>query len=69
LIIDHQIYILELPSQYPDLNPIENPWFELKRAVDRSRQKDVKDLEIFCMEKLSKIPPNVLQYDIVLLSH
>ncbi|MBN3278646.1 TCB1 transposase, partial [Polyodon spathula] len=40
-------------------NPIENLWFELKRAVHKRRLKDIKDLERFCMEERSKIPSNV----------
>ena len=58
-LIDHKINILQWPSQSPDLNPIENLWFQLKRAVHKRRPKDIKDLERFCMEEWSKIPPNV----------
>ena len=42
-----------------NLNPIENMWSELKRAVHKRKPKDMKDLERFCMEEWSKIPPNV----------
>ena len=41
------------------LEPIENLWFELKRAVRMRTLKDIKDLEIFCMAEWSKIPPSV----------
>ena len=34
-------------------------WSELKRAVHKHKPKDMKDLERFCMEEWSKIPPNV----------
>ncbi|MGH0165600.1 UNVERIFIED_CONTAM: hypothetical protein FKN15_052999 [Acipenser sinensis] len=51
--------MLQWPSQSPDLNSIENLWFQLKRAVHKHRLKDIKDLEKFCMEEWSKIPPNV----------
>jgi hypothetical protein len=38
----------------PDLNPIENLWFELKRAVHMQRQRISK-----IWKNQSKIPPNV----------
>jgi hypothetical protein len=33
------------------LNAIENLWFELKKAVHKSRRMDIKDLEIFYVEE------------------
>ena len=45
--------------QSPDFNPIEYMRSELKRAVHKHKPKDMKDLEKFCMEEWSKIPPNV----------
>ncbi|CDQ63972.1 unnamed protein product [Oncorhynchus mykiss] len=32
-----KINILQLPTQFPDLKPIENMWFEIISAVHRSR--------------------------------
>jgi hypothetical protein len=43
-----------------DMKPIENLWFELKRAVHKRRPKDIKDLEVSFMVEWSKIPPNVM---------
>ena len=34
-------------------------WSELKRAVHKRKPEDMKDLERFCMEQWSKVPPNV----------
>ena len=33
LFADNNIDIMLCPSQYPDLNPIENLWTEVKKAV------------------------------------
>ena len=55
---ENKIKVSQWPSQSPDLNPNEKMWSELKRAV-HNRKPDMKDLERFCMEEWSKIPPNV----------
>ena len=45
------IKVLELPSQSPGLNSIENLWREMKR-----QSRNLKDLERICKEKWTKIP-------------
>uniref|UniRef100_A0A8C5LZY6 Tc1-like transposase DDE domain-containing protein n=1 Tax=Leptobrachium leishanense TaxID=445787 RepID=A0A8C5LZY6_9ANUR len=46
-----KIRVLEWLSQSPDLNPIENLWSDLKRAVHRRCPRNLTDLECFCKEK------------------
>ena len=48
--------VLELPSQSPDLNPIENQWYDLKIAVHQQNPSNLKELEQFCIEEWAKIP-------------
>lgn len=55
----HRIKLLPWPSQFPDLNPIENLWSELKRRVQRRGPRSLDDLEILCKEEWSKIPLSV----------
>uniref|UniRef100_A0A8C5MW04 Transposase n=1 Tax=Leptobrachium leishanense TaxID=445787 RepID=A0A8C5MW04_9ANUR len=48
--------ILEWPSQSPDLNPIENLWWDLKKAVAVHKPKNVTELEAFAHDEWVKIP-------------
>ncbi|MBN3272188.1 TCB1 transposase, partial [Polyodon spathula] len=48
--------VLEWPSQSPDLNPIENLWYDLKIAVHQRNPSNLKELEQFCLEEWAKIP-------------
>ena len=48
--------VLEWPSQSLDLNPIENLWWALKKAVARRRPKNLTELEAIAKEEWAKIP-------------
>ena len=44
---DNQINVLELPSQSPNLNPIENLWHKLKTQVKQRNPRNLRNLEEF----------------------
>ena len=50
------LHVLEWPSQIPDLNPIENLWYDLKITVHQRNSSNLKQLEKFCPEEWAKIP-------------
>ena len=53
--------VLDWPSQSPDLNPIENLWWDLKKAVAARRPKNLGDLETIAHEEWAKIPTHRCQ--------
>ena len=50
------VNVLEWPSQSPDLNPIENMWYDLKIALHQQNPSNLKELEQFCLEESATIP-------------
>ena len=44
------------PCQSPDLNPIENLWYDLKIAIYQEDPSNLKELEQFSFEERVKIP-------------
>lgn len=53
---EQHLRVMEWPSQSPDLNPIENLWWDLKKAVRARRPSNLCELEQFCKEEWGKIP-------------
>ena len=49
------INVLVWSSQSPDLNPIENPWHNLKIAVHQHSPCNLTELEQFCTEEWANI--------------
>ena len=47
--------VLEWPSQSPDLNPIENLWYDLMISVHQPKPSNLKELEQVCLEEWAKI--------------
>ena len=48
---DRSLNVLELPTQSPDLNPIEHHWRDLKIAVHRRSPSNLIELERICREE------------------
>lgn len=59
----NNVTTLEWPAQSPDLNPIENLWMVLKRAISsRSPSpQTVADLQVVIQEEWKKIPKGDVQ--------
>lgn len=52
---------MDWPSESPDLNITENLWNDLKKSVHAQKPSNLTELEMFCKEEWSKIPPSRIQ--------
>jgi hypothetical protein len=60
-LLQNKICLLELPSQSPDLNPIEMLWHDLNRMVHTRHPNNNAKLKQFCKEEWSKFLQTVVQ--------
>ena len=51
-----RLNVFEWPSQRLDLNPIENPWYDLKIVIHQRNPSNLKELDQFCLEEWEKNP-------------
>jgi hypothetical protein len=55
------IRVLEWPSRFPDLNPIEHLWAYMKRRLAELAPKNIDQLKSFLIEIWYTIPQEFLQ--------
>lgn len=56
---DHDVQVLDWPSQSPDLNPIENLWEILDREVRKKNPSNLTELEQILKSEWEKIPLDI----------
>jgi transposase len=61
---EKEVKILDWPANSPDLNPIENMWGILKRAVELRSPKTLAELEAFAIDEWRKIPLQIIRNSI-----
>lgn len=52
---DHEVELIEMPPYSPDLNPTENLWAVLKKAIDKRGPRTMRQLTKIVTEEWSKI--------------
>jgi transposase len=63
---ENRVRIMDWPPQSPDLNPIENLWFEVKNAVRRKPEpSNLRELDVLVQEAWYEIPPELCRQLIV----
>lgn len=56
----NQVLLLPWPSQSPDLNPIENLWYILKRNIYRAKPQTLEQLKAAAEKEWTEIAPEYL---------
>ncbi len=51
-----KVMVMEWPSMYPDLNPIEHMWGILKRKVEKPHVSNIQQLRDVIMEEWKRMP-------------
>ena len=58
LLSENNVNVLQWPSQFPDLSPIENLWLFLKIQIQKRALANINNLKTICQEEWYKIPTN-----------
>ncbi len=51
-----KVKVMEWPSMFPDLNPIEHMWGILKRKVEKHHVSNIQQLHDVIMEEWKRMP-------------
>uniref|UniRef100_A0A3P8TRH0 Tc1-like transposase DDE domain-containing protein n=1 Tax=Amphiprion percula TaxID=161767 RepID=A0A3P8TRH0_AMPPE len=54
---DNSLCHTSRPAQSPDMRPIENLWWIIKRSVSKHKVKNLEELKAVIQEKWDKITP------------
>ena len=57
----NKVRMLELPSQSPDLNPIENLWAIVKSKVGKRKPPSLEELYKICQDEWAAVPAEMRQ--------
>ena len=58
---EKRIHAMDLPSNSPDLNPIEYMWYIMKNNVEKRMPRNLDELKRFMVEEWEKIPQETVK--------